>query len=76
MAAETTTAPFSIRARMREAERAARDLIVRAAYFEKRAERAHTNSDERINLDARARELREAAGVLRREISELSRQVA
>lgn len=76
MAAETTSAPFSIRARIREAEQAARNLIVRAAYIEKRAERARADSAERLELNARARELREAAEVLRAEISELSHDVS
>jgi len=73
MSAEPKTTPFSIRLRRREAEQAARNLIVRAAYIEKRAGRARLDSAERASLDARARELRDAAELLRTEISELSR---
>jgi hypothetical protein len=76
MAAETTPTPLSIRARMREAELTARNLILRAAYMEKRAGRAGVDSAERVNLDARARELRADADVLLAEISALSRHVA
>lgn len=76
MAAEAITAPFSIRARVREADQAARHLILRAAYMEKRAERARAGSVERMQLDARARELREAAETLLSEVSELSRRAS
>jgi hypothetical protein len=76
MAADTATPLFSIRARMREAELTARNLIARAAYIEKRAGRAGVDSAERANLDARARKLRAEADVLLAEISELSRHVA
>jgi len=60
---------------MREAELTARNLILRAAYMEKRAERAWIDSAERTNLDARARELRVDADVLLAETSALSRHV-
>jgi hypothetical protein len=75
MAAKTTTAPFSLRARMREAEMTARNLIARAAYIEKRAKRAGVDSVERTSLDARARMLRADADLLLTEISELSRHL-
>jgi hypothetical protein len=68
--------PLRVRADVREAEQAARRLIARAAHLEKRAGRPRTDSDERMNLAAKARELRAAAEPLLAEISELSRRVS
>jgi hypothetical protein len=63
-----------VRAHVRQAEQAARQLIARAAHMEKRAARPRTAVTERMRLDANARELRAAADALLAEISELSRQ--
>jgi hypothetical protein len=61
------------RTRAREADRAARSLIARAAHLEKRAERPRVPPSERTHLNARARELRTAAELLLTDISEVSR---
>ena len=76
MSPERTNETTAIRAHVREAEQAARRLIVRAAHLEKRAQRTRTDATERLSLTARARELRADAGVLLAEVSELSRRVA
>jgi hypothetical protein len=74
-AAEKTTAALSTRTRMREAELAARNLILRAAYMEKCSSRPRLGSAERTRLTARAQELRKAADALLSEISELSQHL-
>jgi hypothetical protein len=63
-----------IRAQMRESDRASRRLIGQAAHIEKLARRARPGSSERVNLNAKAHELRTAARLLLAEVSELSRQ--
>ena len=60
---------------MRETEQDARRLIARAAYIEKRAERACAESREHQSLNAFALELRATAGELLTEASELSRRM-
>jgi len=65
----------AIRAHVREAEHAARRLIVRAAHLEKLARRPRTDPVERVSLDARAVELRADARALLAEVSALSGQV-
>jgi hypothetical protein len=65
----------AIRAHVREAEHAARRLIVRAAHLEKRAQRPRADELERARLEARALELRKDAHALLAEVSELSGQV-
>jgi hypothetical protein len=75
MLAEPSIEATAVRVHVREAERAARGLIVRAAHMEKRAGRPRTDSTDRLSLNARARELRADAEVLLAEISELSRRV-
>ena len=59
---------------VRDAERAARRLIARAAYLEKRARRPRADPAERDTLNAQARELRMAAAGLMAEVSEVARQ--
>jgi len=70
-----TLRPLKVRAHVREAEQAARGLIVRAAHMEKRAGRPRADELERMRLRSQAQELRAAAALLLAEISELSRQV-
>ena len=70
-----STDVIAIRAHVREAEHAARRLIVRAAHLEKLARRPRTDPTERLSLDARAVELRADARALLAEVSELSGQV-
>jgi len=76
MAARPTTASIPIRSRIRETELAARNLIGRAAYMEKRANRSLLDSAQRKSLEAQAQGLRDAAAVLLDEISELSRRLS
>ncbi len=76
MPAQGTIETTAIRAHVREAEQAARRLIVRAAHLEKRALRPRADVAERLSLTVRARELRSDAHALLAEVSELSRQVA
>jgi hypothetical protein len=76
MPPQVTIETTAIRAHVREAEQAARRLIVRASHLEKRAQRPRADAAERLSLTARARELRADADVLLAEVSELSRQVA
>jgi hypothetical protein len=76
MLSERTTEPTAIRAQVRETERSARRLIVRAAYLEKLARRPRAGAAERLSLETRALELRADAATLLAQISELSRQVA
>jgi hypothetical protein len=64
----------ALRVHVRESEQAARRLIARAAYMEKRAGRPGADPVERSDLIEIAQELRRAAQVLLTEISELSRQ--
>ena len=64
-----------VRSQAREAEHAARRLIMRAAHLEKLARRPRVGSPERISLEGRARDLRATADALLAEVSELSRQV-
>jgi hypothetical protein len=64
---------MSNRTRIRETERAARNLIARAAYMEKRARRARVDSAEHTQLHAIAQEFRSSAELLLTEISELCR---
>jgi hypothetical protein len=66
----------AIRAHVREADHAARRLIVRAAHLEKRARRPGANASERASLEALALELRADAHALLAEVSELSGRVA
>ena len=63
------------RSHAREVDHAARRLIVRAVHLEKLARRLRADSDERVRLEARARDLRLAAEALLSEVSELSKQV-
>jgi hypothetical protein len=76
MLAEPPTQPAAIRSYVREAEQAARRLLVRAAHLEKRADRPRADAAERLRLNARAQELRADAQALLAEVSELSRRVA
>lgn len=76
MLSERPTEPMAIRAHAREAEHAARRLIMRAAYLEKLAQRPRASTAERVGLNSRARELRADAAALLAEISELSRRTA
>jgi hypothetical protein len=71
-----STNPAAIRAHMREADQAARRLILQAAHLEKRARRPRADRVEREWLEARALELRADAHALLAEISALSGQVA
>lgn len=68
--------PIAIRSYVREAEHAARRLIIRAAHLEKRARRPRADAAERLSLTTRARQLRADAEALQAQVSELSRQVA
>jgi hypothetical protein len=76
MLPQQVTETAAIRAQVRESERAARRLIVRAAHLEKRARRPRADTAERNSLNAQARELRADAEALLAKISELSRQAA
>jgi hypothetical protein len=67
-----STDAAAIRAHVREADHAARRLIMRAAHLEKRARRLRTDSLERVSLEARALGLRADAHALLAEVSELS----
>jgi hypothetical protein len=75
MPAERSTDAIAIRAHAREAEHAARRLIMRAAHLEKRARRPRADPIEQASLEARALELRADARALLAEVSELSSQV-
>jgi hypothetical protein len=74
MLAEPPLQVCEIRALVRQSELAARRLIARAAHLEKLARRARTGSDQRLDLNARALEMRAAAELLLTEVSELSRK--
>jgi hypothetical protein len=71
----STTDASLVRSQVREAEHAARRLIIRAAHLEKLARRPRVSSAERISLEGRARDLRATADALLTEVSELSKQV-
>lgn len=70
-----STQALEIRALARESDRAARRLIDRAAYMEKRALRAAADSRERRELSARAQDFRAEAAMLIAAASELSRKL-
>jgi hypothetical protein len=72
----TSTDAAVIRAHVREADQAARRLIMRAAHLEKRARRPRADPTESVSLEARALELRADARALLAEVSELSSHVA
>jgi hypothetical protein len=74
MLAERPLNTGEIRTLVRETQHAARGLIERAAYLEKRARRYRTDPGERADLNSRAQELRTAAELLLADVSELSRQ--
>ena len=76
MVPEAATETIAVRARVREAEQAARGLLARAAHMEKRAGRRQVHLAERTTLHDRAQELRTAADALWREICELSWHLA
>jgi ABC-type phosphate transport system auxiliary subunit len=76
MPAGPSTDAIAIRAQVREADQAARRLILQAAHLEKRARRPRADQLERVRLEARALELRADAHALLAEISALSGQVA
>ena len=76
MHTEPSTDATAIRAHVREADQAARRLILQAAHLEKRAHRPRADPIERVSLEARAPQLRADAHALLAEVSELSGQVA
>ena len=75
MPAEPSVETVAIRTQAREAEKAARDLVARAAHMQKLARRLRLDSTEQLNLNARARELHDEAARLLTEVSDLSRQI-
>jgi hypothetical protein len=62
------------RSHVREAEYAARRLIMRAVHLEKLARRPRLEPEQRRSLEARARDLRATADGLLAEVSELSKR--
>jgi hypothetical protein len=76
MSTGTSTDAAAIRAHVREADQAARRLIMRAAHLEKRARRPRADPAESMSLENRARELRADASALLAEVSELSSHIA
>lgn len=75
LAAASTTDAGLARNHVREAEHAARRLMVRAVHLEKLARRSQVGSAHRAGLEARARDLRLTADTLLTEVCELSKQV-
>jgi hypothetical protein len=73
-AASTTDAGLA-RSHVREAEHAARRLMMRAVHLEKLARRSQLGSAHRASLEARARDLRVTADGLLTEVCELSRHL-
>ena len=64
----------AIRAQVREANFAARRLMGQAVHMEKRARRARADVNERVELNARAVELRAEASLRLAEVSQLWRK--